>query len=211
MNGGETLGVDPAGVTPQEEEAVSSDGRFEKSDHAQSEGSNGHVERDPTTVRWRTDSDLGASAMSDDGGHSDARSESVAEKQQGPLLAPNEKERTPVRRDACSGERTVVSRGRAIAANGNQHRLWNLKHMQVMPSAAVGKVPVCYVCRKPPGRAAMVCERPELARVHVFCFSCLERAGDGYEKAQLTKGTVKVRSLLVVFELLALRYGSRGE
>lgn len=69
-----------------------------------------------------------------------------------------------------------------------ENRRWNLKNMRAMDEP--GKAEVCAYCRLRPD-ALMVCASQELAKIHSFCFPCLE-AKEGIEKTRITSGAIKV-------------------
>lgn len=82
--------------------------------------------------------------------------------------------------------------GPAIAAPAPapNHRMWNLRHMHVISDSG-SRAEVCCSCRSHPSKAAMVCTNPDLAKLHFFCFPCLEKK-EGIAQADLKSGKIQV-------------------
>lgn len=79
-------------------------------------------------------------------------------------------------------------RDRGVARKEN--RRWNLKHIRAMNDDG-GKMEICSICRVRPPDALMVCPSNDMAKIHSFCFPCLE-AKESILKSKITTGIIKV-------------------
>lgn len=71
-----------------------------------------------------------------------------------------------------------------------ENRRWNLKHIRAMNDDR-GKMEICSICRIRPPDALMVCPSNDMAKIHSFCFPCLE-AKESILKKKITTGIIKV-------------------
>lgn len=71
-----------------------------------------------------------------------------------------------------------------------ENRRWNLKHIRAMNDDG-GKMEICSICRIRPPDALMVCPSNDMAKIHSFCFPCLE-AKESILKKKITTGIIKV-------------------